>query len=158
VEEILQEYQRVARLIKSMEDEQKKAKITSALADIFKEELVRLIPKDFLRVYSSDFISHLPRLVRALSIRAERARFSAEKDRAKAAQVEPFESEYISLSNLLKGKTSPENDKKLFELRWMIEEFKIAVFAPEIKTAFPVSAKRLTAKIKEIEDSLKLKK
>jgi ATP-dependent helicase HrpA len=33
----------------------------------------------------------------------------------------------------------------------MIEEFKVSLFAPEIKTAFPVSAKRLAAKIKEIE-------
>lgn len=33
----------------------------------------------------------------------------------------------------------------------MIEEFKVSLFAPEIKTAFPVSAKRLAARVKEIE-------
>jgi ATP-dependent helicase HrpA len=37
------------------------------------------------------------------------------------------------------------------ELRWMIEEFKLALFAPEIKTAFPVSAVRLARKIAEID-------
>jgi hypothetical protein len=33
----------------------------------------------------------------------------------------------------------------------MIEEFKISLFAPEVKTAFPISAVRLARKIKEIE-------
>jgi ATP-dependent helicase HrpA len=37
------------------------------------------------------------------------------------------------------------------ELRRMVEEFKISLFAPEIKTAFPISAVRLARKIKEIE-------
>jgi ATP-dependent helicase HrpA len=93
----------------------------------------------------------LPRLVKALGVRAERARLSAEKDRAKAAQVEPFEAEYARLARLLGREYSPEKEKLLFDLRWMIEEFKVSLFAPEIKTAFPVSAKRLAAKIKEIE-------
>ena len=33
----------------------------------------------------------------------------------------------------------------------MVEEFKVALFAPELKTAFPISPKRLALKIKEIE-------
>jgi hypothetical protein len=33
----------------------------------------------------------------------------------------------------------------------MIEEFRISLFAPEVKTAFPVSPKRLAIKVKEIE-------
>jgi hypothetical protein len=37
----------------------------------------------------------------------------------------------------------------------MIEELKISLFAPEIKTAFPVSTKRLAARIKEIEAEIK---
>jgi hypothetical protein len=33
----------------------------------------------------------------------------------------------------------------------MVEEFKVALFAPELRTAFPVSAQRLLRKQKEIE-------
>jgi hypothetical protein len=33
----------------------------------------------------------------------------------------------------------------------MVEEFKVSLFAPELKTAFPISPKRLALKIKEIE-------
>jgi ATP-dependent helicase HrpA len=35
----------------------------------------------------------------------------------------------------------------------MLEEFKISLFAQELKTAFPVSAKRLNKKWREIEES-----
>jgi len=44
-----------------------------------------------------------------------------------------------------------EKRQAVGELRRMIEEFKISLFAPEIKTAFPISAVRLARKIKEIE-------
>jgi hypothetical protein len=33
----------------------------------------------------------------------------------------------------------------------MIEEFKLALFAPEIRTAHPISAVRLARKVKEID-------
>jgi hypothetical protein len=33
----------------------------------------------------------------------------------------------------------------------MIEEFQVSLFAPELKTAFSISAKRLAVKIKEID-------
>ncbi len=46
---------------------------------------------------------------------------------------------------------SAEKRAAVDELRWMIEEFKLALFAPEIKTAFPISAVRLARKIAEID-------
>jgi ATP-dependent helicase HrpA len=33
----------------------------------------------------------------------------------------------------------------------MLEEFKVSVFAQELKTAFPVSKKRLQSQLKQIE-------
>ena len=33
----------------------------------------------------------------------------------------------------------PEQDK----LRWMLEEFRVSLFAQQLKTAYPISAKRL---------------
>ena len=34
---------------------------------------------------------------------------------------------------------------------WMLEEYKVSVFAQELKTAIPISAKRLKDKLKQIE-------
>lgn len=155
VEETLQEYRRTREIIQSIEETHKKLKVSSTMPAILKEELERLVPRNFLAIYPLEFLVQLPRLVKALGIRAERARLSAEKDLAKAAQVEPFEAEYARLSKLLAREPSPEKERFLFELRWMIEEFKVSLFAPEIKTAFPVSAKKLAAKVKETEAALK---
>lgn len=152
---ILEEYSRARELILSIEKKHKRLKVTSTMPEILREELERLVPKNFLAAYPADFLTQLPRMVRALGIRADRARLSAEKDRAKAAQVEPFLAEYQRLSRLAsRKKASPQEEKLIFELQWMIEEFKISLFAPEIKTAFPVSAKRVAVKIKEIESQL----
>jgi len=42
----------------------------------------------------------------------------------------------------------------LEEYRWMVEEYRISVFAPEMKTSRPVSPKRLQEKIGDIERML----
>ena len=36
-----------------------------------------------------------------------------------------------------------KRDAKLEEFRWLIEELRISLFAQELRTPFPVSAKRL---------------
>ena len=51
------------------------------------------------------------------------------------------------------AQAGPEARRQIAELREMLEEFKVAVFAPELKTAYPVSAKRLAAKIREINEA-----
>ena len=46
----------------------------------------------------------------------------------------------------------PEDKKmKIEELFWMIEEYKVSVFAQELKTPYPVSPKKLNQMIEEIE-------
>ena len=46
---------------------------------------------------------------------------------------------------------SEEKRKGIEELRWILEEFDVSLFAQELGTAFPVSVKRLEKKIKELE-------
>ncbi|MDI6845688.1 MAG: ATP-dependent RNA helicase HrpA [Candidatus Saccharicenans sp.] len=149
--EILQEYGKTRNLIQEMEEARKKIGVISTLPQILKQELEQLVPAEFLLIYPLDFLLRLPRMVEALGIRAERARLSAEKDRQKASRLEPFLLDYERLAGQARRKPSAEKEKLLLELRWLIEEFKISLFAPEIKTAFPVSEKRLAERIKEIE-------
>ncbi len=49
-------------------------------------------------------------------------------------------------------KFSEEKKKKIEELFWMIEEYKVSLFAQELKTPYPVSPKKLDQLIKEIEE------
>jgi ATP-dependent helicase HrpA len=46
----------------------------------------------------------------------------------------------------------PEEKKKMIEeLFWMIEEYKVSLFAQELKTPYPVSPKKFNQLIDEIE-------
>jgi ATP-dependent helicase HrpA len=122
-------------------------------------DLDRLVPKNFLEIYTVARLVRIPRYIEGLKVRLERGRIGPEKDKAKAAQVEPYVFELMRLDAELKkpGQKIASPDAKaekslaVEELRWMIEEFKLALFAPEIKAAFPISAVRLARKIREID-------
>jgi ATP-dependent helicase HrpA len=51
----------------------------------------------------------------------------------------------------LDAHTSAGKRQAVEDLFWMIEEYKISVYAQEIRTAFPVSPKRLKKQIEAIE-------
>ncbi|MCJ7485709.1 MAG: DUF3418 domain-containing protein, partial [Candidatus Aminicenantes bacterium] len=154
-----------------------KERVVPEYLDEIGADLDRLVPKNFLQIYTVARLVRIPRYIEGLKIRLERARIAPEKDKAKAAQVEPYVFELMRLDAALKSGTqypipnsrpgsataslkqghgivSPNSDLKRLaveELRWMIEEFKLALFAPEIKAAFPISAVRLARKIREID-------
>jgi len=165
-----------------------KEPVVPAFLEQITEDLDKLLPKDFLEIYPIDRIVRIPRQLEAMKIRLDRARIDPEKDKSKAAQVEPFEfalerleeemdtagfvairkvkmggdqaqppSEKVEKSKPdsflknIRGTVPPEKRQAVDELRRMVEEFKVSLFAPEIKTAFPISAVRLARKIKEIE-------
>ena len=116
-----------------------------------RDELDRLAPKNFLDAYSLDELGRLPEYLRALSLRIERARNSPDKDRAKSEQVRPFAEAWERLRRSAAKQGSAERREAVEEFRRMLEEFRISLFAPEVKTAYPISAKRLADKIKAIE-------
>ena len=130
----------------------KTAAANRALAGLIQEvraELDALVPADFLEVYSTQGLAELPRYVSALWVRVQRGKNDPEKDRKKAEQVQPFAD---ALAQLEKGagESPPEKRQAIEELRGMLDEFRVSVFAPELKTAYPISPKRLAQKIREI--------
>ncbi len=54
--------------------------------------------------------------------------------------------------NNMASTASVEKKNKTDELYWMIEEYKVSLFAQELKTPYPVSPKRLQQLIQEIEN------
>jgi ATP-dependent helicase HrpA len=130
--------------IKSMS----RSKSRSAIyMSVFLAELVELVPADFLRQFNEDQLSSAIRYCKALQIRLERAYVSPEKDKIKAEQLSPFTDK---LKKLVIKEPSPVCLELLQEYRSMLEEFKISLFAQEMKTRFPISAKRLEKKWQEI--------
>jgi ATP-dependent helicase HrpA len=114
-------------------------------------ELDRLVPVNFLRLYDSDRFADIERYIRALGIRAQRAQVDFEKDRTKAAQMAPLIERFQAQLGALNAGSTPEKRAALEDVFWMLEEYKVSVFAQELKTAFPVSAKRVSVKLAQIE-------
>ncbi|MCF6289453.1 MAG: ATP-dependent RNA helicase HrpA [Desulfobacterales bacterium] len=116
----------------------------------FHAHLARILPSDFLRTRSEARIINAIRYCKGLQIRVERARLDPRKDAAKASRLTLF---VARLREIESGRrdSSPECAARLAEFEEMIEEFRISLFAPELKTAYPVSAKRLEKKWQELD-------
>ncbi len=125
--------------------------LATALLCELEHDLSRLVPESFIALYGTDRMPHLVRYVRAVMLRAERGVSNIEKDRIKAARVKPFIETLNAVVGSLHSGTSLAKREALEKLFWMIEEYKVSVFAQELKTVHPVSAKKLNAQIKQIE-------
>jgi ATP-dependent helicase HrpA len=111
-------------------------------------ELDALVPPNFLDKVPFPLLVHLPRFLKALLIRAERAAQNPPKDQERARQVAPFRDALLKLQ--ADPPKSPEARARIEEFRWMIEEFKVSLFAQELGTSVPVSPKRLEKQLEQI--------
>ena len=104
------------------------------------QDLARLVPGDFLARTPHTRLPHLIRYLRAVQTRADRAAVSPlahAKDATKAAQLSPF-----LPGGDCHGKIVPANRETF---RWLLEEYRVSLFAQELGTAEPVSVQRLRA-------------
>ena len=97
------------------------------------DELAVLVAPDFLRTTPYPQLAHFPRYLKAMKLRAERARKNLAKDAERQAQLAPF---VAALRRLPAGEGTGA-------LRWLVEEFRVSLFAQELGTAEPVSAVKL---------------
>ncbi|MEO5345480.1 MAG: ATP-dependent RNA helicase HrpA [Magnetococcus sp. YQC-9] len=120
--------------------------LKEAVPDI-QEQLVWLLPADFLLSVPDPWLERLPVYLTAMRIRLERCARDPLKDARAIGEVIPFWREYRrryerhAKENLL--------DPELMMLRWMIEEWRVSLFAQELRTVMPVSAKRLAAQLQK---------
>jgi ATP-dependent helicase HrpA len=105
-----------------------------------RRHLDSLVPPSFLESTPPERLPHLPRYLKALLLRAERAAINPLKDREKQALTHPFNE---ALSKLQKISATGDSRQKAEEFRWLLEEYKVSVFAQELGTSQPVSQKRL---------------
>lgn len=116
-----------------------------------REDLERLVPTDFLLKYDSPRRAHIVRYLKALQIRAERGLLHLDKAQNNFIKIKSF-SDFLKESlKVMTPESSSEKLQALEAFRWMIEEYKVSVYAQELKTPFPISPKRLVEKMREIE-------
>ena len=116
-------------------------KLPHPLAADLREQLEHLIYKGFLAATPWEQLQHLPRYLKGMQRRIEKYPGAIERDVRHSAAVKVLWQNYKT--RLEKHQKSGISDPALQEFRWMIEELRISLFAQELKTPYPVSAKRL---------------
>jgi ATP-dependent helicase HrpA len=105
--------------------------------DDLREQFDALLTPGFLRELPATRLAHFPRYLKAMRLRGERLRQDPARDQQRMLQVLPYWRAY------LQQRAAGADPAALAELRWLIEEWRVSLFAQELKTAEPVSAKRL---------------
>jgi ATP-dependent helicase HrpA len=149
---VLKNYDDTRRILENLTVTNKKNTIILSFISKIQKELNALIPPDFLLYFSKDDFIHLVRYIKASQVRAERGVLNLEKDQIKEKEVMEFVRSYDELNQDKDPICSPEKREKITELFRMIQEYKVSVFAQEVKTAQPVSRKRLLEKIRDIRE------
>ncbi len=121
---------------------QKKKKTFQILSGLF-TDLKNLIPPNFPELYSYERTKQLYRYADCIRIRAQRAADSPLKEEKKAAQLQKYTRHLDHLVSSLCEQSSPEKSEKVEDFYWLLEEYKISIFAQEIKTNIKISAKKL---------------
>ena len=117
----------------------KDARAPKEVADDLEAQLARLVPKRFLQTTPWAQLAHLPRYLKGVVMRLDKWRTDPARDSARLAELRPIEQRYLRTVAERKG----VRDARLEEFRWLLEELRISLFAQELRTPQPVSAKRL---------------
>ncbi|MCS0351651.1 ATP-dependent RNA helicase HrpA [Vibrio ordalii] len=111
-----------------------------ALSDI-KAQIEGLIFKGFATECGWKRLPDILRYMRAIERRMEKLPIDPNKDRLHMLKIEAVTNDYKALLNKIpRGAEVPENVK---EIRWMIEELRVSLFAQQLGTPYPVSDKRI---------------
>ena len=106
-------------------------------------QLVWLAAPGFPRTTPLVQLRHYARFLNGIGVRLQRARLGHAGDHAKEARFAPFWQRYRAA---LKDTSAAHPPRETLErYRWLLEEWRISLFAQELKTAEPVSEKRLDA-------------
>lgn len=111
-----------------------------ALSDI-KSQLAGLVYQGFVQKSGYDRLPDLQRYLQAVDKRIDKLAQDVNRDRAAMLRVEQVQQAYQQLLAKL-PKSKPISDE-VAEIRYMIEELRVSLFAQQLGTKYPVSDKRV---------------
>ncbi|HWH46886.1 MAG TPA: ATP-dependent RNA helicase HrpA, partial [Burkholderiales bacterium] len=111
-----------------------------AVADI-RSQLRELLGSGFLASVPFERLKHYPRYLRAIGVRLDRIASNPERDGNWQQQLARYWQAYQV--RLADDRSRGLRNPKVEEMRWMIEELRVSLWAQQLKTPYPVSFKRL---------------
>ena len=115
------------------------------------EQLGHLLAGDFLMRTAEQWLNEYPRYLQAVLKRLERLDNNPQQDRKARLAIQTLWQEYSKRAQQYEqqGVTS----EKLHYYRWLLEEYRVSLFAQSLRTRVPVSEKRLKSAWADIDDA-----
>ncbi|GAA5315265.1 MAG: ATP-dependent RNA helicase HrpA [Candidatus Pelagadaptatus aseana] len=115
--------------------------IATAAGDI-NQQLSQLVYPGFLFQVPRQWLQQYNRYLKAMQMRLEKVASQIQKDKIWTSEVNELWDKWYNLSEKM-GEAEVWSKPELIEYRWMLEEYRVSLFAQTLKTVKPVSAKRL---------------
>ena len=106
-----------------------------------KAQLDQLIHVGWLNEVPFEWLKQYPRYLQGIQARLEKLPAQVDKDRMFRIELEKYGERYHARVDL--NQKAGIVDPELALFRWMLEEYKVSLFAQGLKTKMPISAKRL---------------
>jgi len=113
-----------------------------------RRHLDRLVFRGFLGEVPYQRLRDYPRYLKAAEQRAERLPLAAARDRERMAEIAGIQSRWEE--RIAATEAAGREDPRLDEIRWMLEELRVSLFAQQLRTPYPVSVKRIQARWREL--------
>jgi len=91
-------------------------------------------------------------LIQGIQVRLEKLASQIARDRDCIGQLMDF---YEPLKSIEGQRLTYELEQAIWDFQWLLEEYRVSLFAQQLKTRVPVSEKRLKKRWLEIYDSLR---
>ncbi len=111
------------------------------VADAVRPSLDFLVGKGFLARHPAEMLPQLERHVRAVGLRVDMAEKSPGRHRELTARLAESEATVADAATVLRRR--PGGARAARELRWLLAEYRVGLFAQSLGTARPVSAQRI---------------
>ena len=116
---------------------------TASYADL-RQQFNALIFPGFIASHPLDRLMELPRYLEAMRLRIERLQRDPARDEARLLEIKPFQ-------DALSAAGEKHRDSAAWQqFRWLLEEWRVSLFAQELGTREPVSAKRLAQRLADL--------
>ena len=113
-----------------------------------KNHLENIIYKGFVTGSGFDKLDDINRYLQAIVRRLEKLPIDPNQDRLKMIEIEKVTQSYQDLVN--KQKKGQPIPKVITDVKWMIEELKVSLYAQNLKTPYPISSKRVVNHLKAL--------
>ena len=110
--------------------------------DDLRQQLAALVHAGFLRETPADALAQFPRYLKAMLLRAERAKRDPTRDQARMLELTPFIDALQAATSAGQG-----NDPGWQALRWDLEELRVSLFAQELGARAGISPKKLAQRL-----------